>query len=1488
MKNIAKKRVKWLIAATLCLVGLLTVSALLLPYISPKNGSFSQILRLNGEGDESLGEEPPAGPVSEEDETEPVTLTLTLAEGIAPLSFTGLSGEAVDYADKLPTQDDILQAGGAHWRFDGWSDVLPVDFPDANTQIAAILTQVYSVVFTGIENPPEFQYLESGDDVVFPNIPTPAGCTSTWTLDGQDASAYSIAQSDLSFAAVLRTTFAVRLVGEALPGGNEVDFGDYIFPVTVGQTLSQAQILMLISDLPDTTGFTFVPGADFTIPANNGGIVTINYKRNKYALTFYGCNDTVFSQTEVPFGMELTIPAGEPTCIGYHFDKWMDFPEGTAMMGTEALSFYAKFDPNEDTAYTVLLVGEALPGGSPELLAAEVLTGTSDGTVTAAEALAQFVGDTEFEGFTFIGAADFTIAATGDGVYTINYSRNSYTLTLVEIGSDGEHASEQSVLFNLPLDFLPSSVTYRPFGQRFDAWDSHPSTMPANDDLKVTAQYVNDTYDVVFRNYNGVELETIPVEFGGVIPQTVAAAARLGYHFTHWATYQDDDTLSCEDDSHAVTFDSTSPVLADEGITYYAHFDPNTNTPFTLVFVGEKLEAGQFDYANPLGQKVMTGTTDLNTPFSTDWLANETAIPGYRYAGVDEAAQVIAADSSAIFHVRFTRLNYSLRLVQEGETDKGQAFSVRLGTPIASFLADFEALSKDSSNTMQYKYGYEFDCWLDSALSDYDAAGATLPAGGLTLYARYKAAPWTASFSYASRTEYKESVTNKSNDYTVDFNGQITPPTVRRYGYSFKGWKDDVTNVLYQPNELFMSEENRAFTAVWEANKYSATFIYENNSGTQTTVAQDLVFDSAFDLPVKDNPVTADTSTVWAQEEGRVKCGYELKNWLWEDDDSGEHTVEPTAKPTMDLEGGMTFTATQDIKKYPAIFTWVGGTQTIMVAYGTSIDDAVAAEDFVWYRAWNNDTQNNKADFDSAALQAKHKGYSIDGWEENRCDGAADLDPVFGIITDCTKKFNAVDHALKWKVSFRKYNDSVRDWVAATASGSDIFVTFGDDIPLPGTPSPTQYFKGWCTDTALKKIVASENDEYYQLNEENLTLYARFECPIEYRIAGQVVHTEYVAQFSPIVKWNPTAPAGYHFTGWTEATTGDLALTQMPARKITFLGDYDINVFTIQFKYKDKSGKWVETAAVDYASSQIIQLPGVVSSAPDTDSEKFTGWSIGTTSITPGTTKASGSHGQKITVTAQYRAKKLKSVTASLPSGVTFSQGSVIDLGAAGLIFYAEYDNSVKEQRTDIIALLKNKSVTYTPQTFAAAGPQDITITYKLGGESASCKLRVQITPRRPVSVAVTTLPAKTTYQVGEKLDLRGGMLEIRYDNGTRTNTTPLTLSSANEFITVSNFDSSAPAKRILTVRYSIGGQTFTTEFTVTIVKKANAWLKGDVNNDKKVNSLDLLLVKRHILGIASLSGEAFNAADIDGNGKVNSVDLMKMLRHILGIEALK
>jgi len=62
------------------------------------------------------------------------------------------------------------------------------------------------------------------------------------------------------------------------------------------------------------------------------------------------------------------------------------------------------------------------------------------------------------------------------------------------------------------------------------------------------------------------------------------------------------------------------------------------------------------------------------------------------------------------------------------------------------------------------------------------------------------------------------------------------------------------------------------------------------------------------------------------------------------------------------------------------------------------------------------------------------------------------------------------------------------------------------------------------------------------------------------------------------------------------------------------------------------------------------------------------------------------------------------------------------------------------------------------------------------------------------------------------------------------------------------------------------------------------AGLKGDVNDDGKINSIDYAMIKRHILGIIELKGDDFKRADVNNDGKVNSTDYSWLRKYILGL----
>lgn len=71
---------------------------------------------------------------------------------------------------------------------------------------------------------------------------------------------------------------------------------------------------------------------------------------------------------------------------------------------------------------------------------------------------------------------------------------------------------------------------------------------------------------------------------------------------------------------------------------------------------------------------------------------------------------------------------------------------------------------------------------------------------------------------------------------------------------------------------------------------------------------------------------------------------------------------------------------------------------------------------------------------------------------------------------------------------------------------------------------------------------------------------------------------------------------------------------------------------------------------------------------------------------------------------------------------------------------------------------------------------------------------------------------------------------------------------------------------------------------TARIEEEISTGKIGDVNCNGKVDSTDYAMLKRHLLGIITLSGDAYVNADTNRDGKVNSTDYALLKKFLLGI----
>ena len=63
--------------------------------------------------------------------------------------------------------------------------------------------------------------------------------------------------------------------------------------------------------------------------------------------------------------------------------------------------------------------------------------------------------------------------------------------------------------------------------------------------------------------------------------------------------------------------------------------------------------------------------------------------------------------------------------------------------------------------------------------------------------------------------------------------------------------------------------------------------------------------------------------------------------------------------------------------------------------------------------------------------------------------------------------------------------------------------------------------------------------------------------------------------------------------------------------------------------------------------------------------------------------------------------------------------------------------------------------------------------------------------------------------------------------------------------------------------------------------------IKGDVNGDGRITSLDLNLMQGYILGKFTLDNNALIAADVNNDGRVSITDLAALNKHLLGVKII-
>ncbi len=404
---------------------------------------------------------------------------------------------------------------------------------------------------------------------------------------------------------------------------------------------------------------------------------------------------------------------------------------------------------------------------------------------------------------------------------------------------------------------------------------------------------------------------------------------------------------------------------------------------------------------------------------------------------------------------------------------------------------------------------------------------ATMPAKDLTITAKWKINSYTITFD----TDGGSAIA----PITQEYNTAVTmPKNPTKEGYTFAGWSVEIPAT--------MPAENMIITAQWKINQYTITF--------------DTVGGTTID------PITGDFGTAIGKITEPEKVGHSFKGW----------DVEiPATMPAKNL----TITAVWEANKYtvtlnPGEGTLPGGSSTITVTYG---------EYYV-------------------LPTPEREGYTFDGWYLGSEK-----------ITDTTLVEITADAELtaRWKVGNPYDVDYVLGDNAKWPTGANVVYQFTveDSFTLP-TPVREGYtFIGWTgsngTTPQMSVTVAAGTTEDLQFTANwKVNSYT-----ITFDTDGGSTVVPIEGDFGTAVT-KPADPTkeGYTFAGW------DVTIpTTMPAGDLTITATWTVNEYTITFD--SDGGTAVAPITKDFGEA--VTAPA----APTREGYTFAGWSVEIPSTMP-------------------------------------------------------------------------------------------------------------------------------------------------------------------------------------------------------------------------------------------------------------------------------
>ena len=742
----------------------------------------------------------------------------------------------------------------------------------------------------------------------------------------------------------------------------------------------------------------------------------------------------------------------------------------------------------------------------------------------------------------------------------------------------------------------------------------------------VNIYYKRDVYDVKFYSYSSWVSSSKEYT-------NLRITAKYGANISDkWPTYNGSSTWSTSDggSTYQVNID-TMPL---KGATFYG---PKTGDGSeTAYYYVEVLpgESGTTTY-NGVQYKLHHSDTSPGSGFT---VSDEDKYPitgfkfkefkaDYEWVGGIFSGEYKPKYDNAEFY--YTRNSYDITFINGGKTEKTESRKYQQNISNANYTPTNKPAGVPANFT--------FAGWYDNELckgTAYDFTDKTMPAKGITLYAKWQAPVikatvyLTASADGASETieipygtklsdskDFKallEKLTEKPSAW-IDSNGALFNVDTNLYGSVtispfFPSAKDGFTVTYVEgtnektDNQKYVSgssarvlpPENSENFRAWETEgkliypgdkitvtkNTTLTAVYTNKPQTET-ITYHYNFGGSTRTFIDSGYPKNTTATVKSLSDVKFTAptGYKFLGWATASD-SNVIAYKAGATVFIDANGNNNLYAVWQ-KTYTV--TWVNWNDEVLqtepdVAYNTMP------------KAYTGETPTKPRDDDH--------DYKFTGWDKERKP-----------VTD-----NQVYKA-QYEASFNvTYELDGGAWTTETENTFRKFENDQVDV-IEAVPTKTGYtFAGWTYSEDSTKVYTK--DDSFTMPAKDVTLTAQWEAntyKVTYELAGgewTEATNEFPYDYKEKVDVVETIPTqtGYTFAGWTYSEDNSTYKKgdsfEMPAKDVTLTAQWEANTYKVT--YELAGGEWTEaTNEFPYEYKATVE---VIKTVPTREGYKFSGW----------------------------------------------------------------------------------------------------------------------------------------------------------------------------------------------------------------------------------------------------------------------------------------